>query len=178
MARHSNKHKKSKHKKNTNAIHSSSSSKSRSKKVSFEGTSSGVETIDSGNKTTRHHSTKSHTSRFQDLKNSSSKQHSTGETSKHRQRPIPSIKSSGSSCTIQSPVSQKAGARDQPREKEVHPYAASFSGLFETLLYYYSLSLTLTLGRGHSPQDRAPPHDAFCATNGHLLRHPRMYPTG
>ena len=119
MARHSNKHKKAKHKKST---HSSSSSKSRSKKVSFEGTSSGVETNDSTNKTIRHHSTKSHTS----------KQRSTGEISKHRQRSIPSIKSSGSSSTIQSPVSQKVGAGDKPGEKEVHPYAARFSGLYET----------------------------------------------
>ena len=117
MARHraSNKHKSSKRKKHTNPS-SSGSRKSRSKKVSFEGISSDA--------VISRHSAKSKTSsKLQDLKHSSSKKHSsTIQTSKRRQRPIPSVKGSGSSRTIQSPV----------RQKEVHPYAARFSGLHET----------------------------------------------
>lgn len=143
MARHraasaSNKHKsssKDKHKKHTKAVGSSGSSKPKSKRVSFEEKSSDVKTNgSSSNETISHRSTKSNTpSDPQDLKHSSSKQYrNTSENSKHRHRPVPSIKSPGSSCTIQSPIRQKARTRDKPKEKEVHPYAASFSGLYET----------------------------------------------
>lgn len=132
MARHraapaSSKHKsssKDKRKRHTNNISSSGSSKSRSKRVTFEGTPSDAET----NKYNimGHHSTKCNTSST--LQHSSSK--STGEVSKKRRRPVPSVKSWRSSCTIQSPVRQKARAKDQKKkEVHVHPYAASFSGL-------------------------------------------------